>query len=148
VKLRVAAALACALLTASCVGPATTVSAYQGKAVHTVEAAISEMQTVVLTTNAYLKDRLWYAYAEAVVSKAEDNLSSVQSQFDSIQPPHSTKSDQLRATVDRMLSAAVSTLGDLRISLRRHEHHHLAELSDRLKKMGESLQQYDRKIAP
>ncbi len=82
--------VASALLLAGCVGPATTTAAYRGKAVHAADAAVSELETVVLTSGAVLDGKMLQAYAETVVSEAEDALSSVQGSFDSIQPPDDT----------------------------------------------------------
>jgi hypothetical protein len=127
------------LVLASCVGPATTTAAYRGKAVHAAGAAVSEMETVVLTSGAVLHGKIMQAYAEIVVSKAEDALSSVQGSFDSIQPPDDTVSDQLRSEVDDLLTAGLGEVSELRIALRRGAGEQVAELADALKQTSAKL---------
>jgi hypothetical protein len=131
--------LATALALAGCVGPATTTAAYRGKAVHAAGAAVSELQTVVLTSGAVLDGKMMQAYAETVVSEAEDALSSVQGSFDSIQPPDDTVSDQLRSEVDGLLTAGLGDLSDLRIALRRGADQELAQLADALRQTAAKL---------
>lgn len=131
--------VASALLLAGCVGPATTTAAYRGKAVHAADAAVSELETVVLTSGAVLDGKMLQAYAETVVSEAEDALSSVQGSFDSIQPPDDTVSDQLRTEVDDLLTTGLGDLSDLRIALRRGGGSQLAQLADGLKRTAAQL---------
>lgn len=131
--------VASALVLAGCVGPATTTAAYRGKAVHAADAAVSELETVVLTSGAVRDGKMMQAYAEIVVSKAEDALSSVQGSFDSIQPPDDTVSDQLRSEVDDLLTAGLGDLSDLRIALRREGGEQVAQLADALKQTAVKL---------
>src|SRR3954451_21262855 len=93
-----AAAVAVSVTASGCVGPATTVAAYRGKAVHAADAAQSAVQTAVFTAKGMLGDRILGAYGEVVLSTAEQDLSSVQQSFDSIQPPDDVASDKLRNT--------------------------------------------------
>jgi hypothetical protein len=130
---------AAAVVLAGCVGPATTTAAYRGKAVHAADAAVSELETVVLTSSAVLDGKMMQAYAETVVSEAEDALSSVQASFDSIQPPDDTVSDQLRSEVDELLSAGLGDLAELRIELRRGAGQQVAQLSDAMKQTSAKL---------
>jgi hypothetical protein len=131
--------VASALVLAGCVGPATTTAAYRGKAVHAAGAAVSELETVVLTSGAVLHGKIMQAYAETVVSEAEDALSSVQGSFDSIQPPDDTVSDQLRTVVDDLLTAGLGDLSELRIALRRGAGEQVAVLADALKQTSAKL---------
>src|SRR3954465_8271548 len=108
-----AAVVAVSITASGCVGPATTDAAYRGKAVHAADAAQSAVQTAVLTTNGLLGGRILGAYGEVVLSTAEEELSSGQQAFDSIQPPDDAVSDKLRDTLDPMLSSASSDLTDL-----------------------------------
>jgi hypothetical protein len=71
-----------------------------------------------VTTAALLAGRVTRQFADTTVSRAERNASSVQTAFDSRQPPGAA-SDRLRDRVDRPLAAAVSALTDLRIAVRR-----------------------------
>jgi hypothetical protein len=131
--------VASALVLAGCVGPATTTAAYRGKAVHAADAAVSELETVVLTGTAVLDGKMMQAYAETVVTESEDALSSVQGSFDSIQPPDDSVSDQLRSEVDELLTAGLGDLSELRIELRRGAGERVAQLSDALKQTSAKL---------
>ena len=55
-----------------------------------------------------------------LIASAEEDASSVQSQFDSVQPP-SAHADAQRAELDDLLSQAVEGLALLRITVRRGE---------------------------
>jgi ABC-type glycerol-3-phosphate transport system substrate-binding protein len=137
----VAAVAACCLVT-SCVGPATTAAAYRGKAVHAADAALSEVQTVVLTTSGLLRGRILQAYAETVISASEEAITSVQGTFDSIQPPDNTSSDALRKALDTLLTSGSSDVSDLRIAARRQNSKDLATLAAQLKKDASKLQAF------
>jgi hypothetical protein len=116
-------ALAAALLVslAGCVGNAATTPAYRGKAHLSAEAAVSAMQTAKLAVDSSAKGNLFDNYLEVVLSQAEDDLGSVQQQFDSIQPPNSIEADRLRQRLDAMLTRGAGLLADLRIAARRDE---------------------------
>jgi hypothetical protein len=125
-----------------CVGPATTVAAYRGKVVHAADAALSQEQTAVLTIDGLLRGRVLQAYAETVVSKSEDAMSSVQGAFDSIQPPDDRSSDALREKLDTMLSNGSSDVSDLRIATRREDRTQMSMLVANLKKDASTLQAF------
>src|SRR5690349_3217036 len=108
-----------AAMSTACVGPATTTDAYRGKVVHASDAALSEVRTVTLAARSLVDGRLFTAYADVLISDAEESLSSVQGQFDSIQPPDDHVSDELRDALDTLLSAGLGEVSTLRIALRR-----------------------------
>src|SRR3954452_15145980 len=83
------AGLLLALLCTACVGPARTTSTYQGKAGHTAEAALSQLQTALLAVSSSTHGNMLHSYLLVVLSESEDNFSSIQTTFDSIQPPDS-----------------------------------------------------------
>ena len=116
----VSAVLATTSLTA-CVGPATTNDAYRGKALHAAHAAVSELESSRLAVDTMLAGRLQHLYTETMLSASEDALSSVQQSFDSIQPPESRVADDLRASLDQLLSDANDSVRELRIAARRHD---------------------------
>jgi len=109
-----------ATLTA-CVGNAATTGAYRGKVHLSAEAAASALQTAKLAVDSSAKGNLFDGYLEVVLSQAEDDLGSVQQQFDSIQPPNSAEADRIRDRLDTLLTRGASVLGDLRIAARRDE---------------------------
>jgi hypothetical protein len=133
------AALAALLLT-SCVGPATTVSAYTGKAVRTASDALSEVQTARLAVQASLDGKLPRAYLETVLQNSEDALSSIENSFDSIQPPNAAKADDLRDALDSVLGDGSDAVSQLRISARRED---TAGLRSALSDLGPVAQKLD-----
>jgi citrate synthase len=128
-----------AVLLSGCVGPATTDAAYRGKAVHAADAAQSAVQTAVLTSKGQLAGKILGAYAETVLSNAEDSMSSVQNSFDSIQPPDDSKSDKLRNGLDSLLTSASSDLSDLRIAARRDDSAKMASVAQDLAALAPKL---------
>ena len=141
VRAGAAAALA-AIALAGCVGPATTEDAYRGKALHAAHDAVSQLQTARLTVATMLAGRLQHLYTEAVLSDAEDSLSSVQQSFDSIQPPNTDVADKLRADLDELLSAGNDALGDLRIAARRHDDATLRSVTHDIESTIDKLDKY------
>jgi hypothetical protein len=105
----------------SCVGPARTTSTYQGKAGHTAQAALSQLQTALLAVTASNRGNMLHAYLLVALSQAEDNFSSIQATFDSIQPPQSEVADQVRDKLDKILSDGSDGLAQLRIAARRND---------------------------
>ena len=110
----VAAASACA----HPVGPARTFGKYEGKARTTVESALSNVQTVLLTAKAAAEHRTFGPYTGIVVSEAEESLSGLPGTFGSIQPP-SARADRLRDEVDQLLSDALDHVTEVRVAVRR-----------------------------
>jgi hypothetical protein len=104
-----------------CVAPAPTTSAYESKAARTAEAGRSQVQTARMAAQSSLRGRLQQAYLETTVSQAEDAFGSVQSTFDSVQPPDDPAADRLRDNLDQLLTQGSDGLGQLRIAVRRRE---------------------------
>jgi ABC-type transporter Mla subunit MlaD len=73
-----------------------------------------------------------------LLAGAEADASSVQSQFDSVQPP-SARADAMRKKLDDLLSQALDTLGQLRITVRRGELDQLAEVAKPLEPVEKAL---------
>jgi len=139
---RAIASLAIALVLSGCVGPATTTAAYRGKVVHATDAALSEVRTVALAGRALLHGRMFQPYAEVMISGAEDALSSVQSQFDSIQPPDDKISDKLRSALDTLLTSGLGEVSDIRIAVRRDHPSQLPTLVTALDRVADKLQAF------
>jgi hypothetical protein len=140
----VASAVALVMLLAGCVGPATTVSAYTGKALHAAQAAESEVQTVRLAVDQNLKGKLQQAYLETMLSDSEDAMSSVENSFDSIQPPDNAVADKLRDDLDKLLSDSSDTLSQLRIEARRQDADQMAQLLSSLKPLAAKLDDFSK----
>ncbi|HST48661.1 hypothetical protein [Jatrophihabitans sp.] len=140
---RIAAALAGTLLAcAACVGPATTTSVYRGKAGHTAEDALSQLETARLAVETDRRGNLLHASLEVMLTEAEDGFSSIQATFDSIQPPDSTEADQLRDKLDKILAAGSDGLAQLRIAARRGDSAVLYSTSAELGAVSEQLQAF------
>jgi ABC-type transporter Mla subunit MlaD len=117
---RRALALLLALLTASCVSPSRTDRDYELKAGNSAKAVASSVATALLGVEAARRHRATGPYLSVLLGSAEEDASSVQSQFDSVQPP-SAQADAQRAKLDDLLSQAVAGLSQLRITVRRGE---------------------------
>jgi hypothetical protein len=113
-------ALLLALLTASCVSPSRTDRDYELKAGNSAKAVASSVATALLGVEAARRHRAPGPYLSVLLGSAEEDASSVQSQFDSVQPP-SAHADAQRAELDELLSQAVDGLAQLRITVRRGE---------------------------
>jgi hypothetical protein len=116
-----AAVVAGAAILAACVGPATTAASYRGKALRAANDALSQAETVALTTRELLAGRVLVRYADVVFSTSENSLTSIQGSFDSIQPPNNDNSDKQRDALDQALTAAASAAADIRIASRRDD---------------------------
>jgi hypothetical protein len=88
-----------------------------------------------LAARQYLEGRLPRAYADYVISRAEQDGSSIQTAFDSRQPPDSD-ADHLRSEVDHPLQQITGDLTDLRVALRVDDHARLRALADPLRALG------------
>jgi hypothetical protein len=119
-------ALLLALLTASCVSPSRTERDYELKAGSSAKAVASSVATALLGVEAARRHRATGPYLSVLLGSAEEDASSVQSQFDSVQPP-SAHADAQRAELDDLLSQAVDGLAQLRITVRRGELDQLEE---------------------
>jgi hypothetical protein len=130
------------LVCVSCVGPATTTSSYRGKAGHTAEDALSQLETARLAVETAQRGSMLHTSLKVLLSEAEDGYSSVQATFDSIQPPDSTEADKLRDTLDKILSDGADGLAQLRIAARRGDTAELNSTSAELGKVSQQLQDF------
>jgi hypothetical protein len=74
--------------------------------------------TAELGVQAADRGRAPATYLSMLLSQAEQDLDSVQTSFDAVQPP-SPAADRLRTEVGDLLTAAGDVLSDLRIAVRR-----------------------------
>ncbi|MEP7179679.1 MAG: hypothetical protein ABI775_11355 [Pseudonocardiales bacterium] len=81
---------------------------------------------------ASLRGRMMHAYLLTILSESEDAFSSIQNTFDSIQPPATVRADQLRDSLDTLLSDGSDGLTQLRILARRQDNHELAGQAHKL----------------
>jgi hypothetical protein len=100
------------------VGPARTLSKYEGKAVTTAESAQSAVETVRLAAETGDAGDAFGSYLSILVSDQEEALSGLQGTFGSIQPPDDA-SVELRRDLDDLLATALTEVADVRIVVRR-----------------------------
>jgi hypothetical protein len=129
---RAVGALLLVLLLTGCVSPSRTDRDYELKAGNTAKAAASSVATAVLGAEAARRHKATGNYLSVLIGGAEKDALSVQSTFDSIQPPDAA-ADRLRGTVDDLLSSATTGLTEMRIVCRRGELDKLPALADRLR---------------
>lgn len=125
-----------------CVAPAPDDASYESKATQTAQAALSAARTAILSTHTYADDRLPGTYLEPVLEDAEQTLGSVQTTFDSVQPPATAAADGLRAALDPLLQSAASDVTDLRIAARRGRSGDLASTADDLSTIADRLEAF------
>jgi len=140
---RVAGVLIVLAALGGCVAPAPSLSAYQSKAARTASAALSEVQTARLAVRQAQLGRIPHAYADVLVSGAEDAFAAVQGTFDLVQPPDDPAADKARTSLDEILSDGADLLGRLRIALRRQRADQLARLAEQLAPVAAKLSEYD-----
>src|SRR4029453_18982660 len=110
--------VAAILLVGACTGPVRSSPVYESKAGQTAEVVASGVQTALLAGDAAKDDKAYGGYLTQVLVEAEEDAGSAQGTFDAIQPPNQ-RADELRASLDDLLSDATDTLADLRIAARR-----------------------------
>ena len=136
------AAFAAAL--AACVqpvGPARTFDSYERKASDTASTALSAVQTGRLGAQTAKHDDTFAPYLAVLVSEAEDEASSAQTTFDSVQPPND-ESDNLRDDLDPLLTRAVDALSQARIAARRADFDEVAEQEPKLAQSARELDRF------
>ena len=110
-------ALALALLLSACVSPALGADSYRGKAANALDEALSQVQTAVLTMDAFLRGRVFATFADEVVSSAEAAGGWAQESFGAVQPPREV--DGVQREVSGLLAESADRLTRARIATRR-----------------------------
>ncbi|HEX8093729.1 hypothetical protein [Jatrophihabitans sp.] len=123
-------------------GPAPTTASYRGKAGHTAEDALSELETARLAVETAERGNMLHTSLEVLLSEAEDAYSSIQATFDSIQPPDSPEADRIRDRLDKILSAGSDGLAQLRIAARRGDAAEANSTSAGLGAVSQSLRDF------
>ena len=126
------------VLAAGCVSPSRTDRDFELKAGNSAKAVASSVATALLGVKAAEEGKAFGPYLSVLLGGAEKDASSVQSQFDSVQPP-SNRADEMRERLDEQLSAAVEVLQKLRITVRRGELDQLLEVAAPLRATLEEL---------
>ncbi|NNG41032.1 hypothetical protein HJ588_17375 [Flexivirga sp. ID2601S] len=114
-------------------------SDYQTKTRTTARAAAGIVATARAGAKAWQDGKLTHAYADTMVTEAEEDIGSVVSTFDSRQPP-TQAAIALRDRIDAPLESASNALSDLRIALRRSDHEGVKSATDDLAAPQRSLE--------
>lgn len=130
-----------AIALGACQAPARTYPPFEADAVATAEQAQSAVETALLAAQTASKGNAFGNYLSPAFGDAEDTATAVQGSFDLEQPPNRA-ADQLRATLDDLLSQASSALMDLRIHARRGQIDRLADVAQPLHKISSDLDDF------
>jgi hypothetical protein len=131
-------ALLCVVVVGSCVGPARTAQDYRLKASSTAGSVRGAVETARLGVLAAARGRITANYLSVLIGGAEDDASSAQSTFESIQSP-GVSSDGVRHQVLGTVGDAVSTLSHLRALVRRGDMGQLTRAARALPSMSQDL---------
>ena len=137
----VVAALALAGCVAHPVGPARTLSKYEGKASTTARSALSVVETVRLVAKAAADGKATGPYVTVVVSDAEESLDGLSGTFGSIQPPVG-RADTVREGLSGMLDDALGHVAEVRIAARRGQLSDLDRVASPLTTDAEILRKF------
>ncbi|MDP9181983.1 MAG: hypothetical protein M3P04_04300 [Actinomycetota bacterium] len=130
--MRRAALLLVLALASACVSPSRTDRDFELKAGNSAKAVSSSVATALLGVKAANEHKATGPYLSVLLAGAEKDVLSVQGQFDSVQPP-SNRADEMRSTLDELLSQAAEGLATLRITVRRGELDQLDSLAKPLR---------------
>jgi hypothetical protein len=125
VRLALLACLVTAL--ASCVGPTRTADAMHIQVARSAGAAVSDLETIRLVTQAQLDGKSWWFFTDIVVTDSETTLGTVESTLASRQPP---TAESARATQNALdaIGAAADLAREIRIAVRDHDDEQLRRL--------------------
>ena len=122
-------------------GPARTYTKYEGKAATTAKDMRSAVETARLAARVAARKGAFGPYLSVTIGEAEEDASSIQRTFDSIQPPNG-RADELRRELDDLLTEVVSSLSDLRIAARRGELSRLPDVAHPLDEQSQKLDDF------
>jgi hypothetical protein len=125
----------------ACTGPVRSFGVYESKGAKTAQAMVSAVETARLAVAAAAHDRAYGRYLGQVLAEAEEDATSVQGTFDSIQPPDG-RADRLRSQLDDLMTPTLSSLADLRIAARRGDFVDLPQLAAPLAGLSKRLDDF------
>jgi hypothetical protein len=133
------------LLLTGCVTPATGHDSYSDKAVTSVRAATSEVQTARLVLQLLSRHRIFVPYADETLTASEEAVGSISASFGSVQPPRGD--DQLRDTTAALLSAAEDAVGHARIAARRSDANQAGDAAVELRRVARDLASAEERLS-
>lgn len=132
------AAAAC-LAISGCVAPAFDSGAYEQNAVAALESAVSTSRVAATTLEARVRDRLTLAYADTVVTEAEDAIDPVTASFGVVDPPR-RQLDGLRSEVLDLLGEAGDLLAEARLAVRRQDGPAMRDAAAALRRLADDME--------
>src|SRR5689334_15483689 len=130
-----------ATVASSCVLPARSFAAYEGKAVQSAKESESAVGTALLGASQLVDHKTTATAGSVTMSNAEADANAAWAAFDSVQPPNH-RSDELRSQLDQIQQAATSTIADMRIAARRGDLDSLAASAHDLEGVQEQLRKF------
>lgn len=127
-------------LLSGCVVPARDDAAYRTDATQALQSATSVARTAEVTLRHWLAGDVTTAYADTVVTEAEQAIGPIQTSFGAVDPS-SRAVDQLREDVTGRLSDTESALALSRIALRRGDRDAVRRGAGRLDQLSAVLDQ-------
>ena len=134
------AAAACLMLS-GCVVPAFDTGAFERNAIGALESTVSTARVAALALDARVGNRITLAYADTIVTEAEDAIGPVEASFGSVDPPDPTL-DELRSAVLDQLGDTGDLLADARIAVRRGDSDTMAALAGELRRTADAMDQH------
>lgn len=131
--------LAVLAVAAGCATPALGYQDYETKTKDTAKALVGVASSARLGASAWLDGNATMAFADTLVTHTEDNCGSISTTYGSRQPPDD-RSLALRKQADPAIQQTCSTIGDLRIALRRADHDAVRQALDDLEKSVKPLE--------
>lgn len=132
-------AMAAGLALSGCVAPALDSGAYEHNALAALESAVSTTRVAALALDARAGDRLTLAYANTVVTEAEDAIDPVSASFGVVDPP-GPDLDSLRSEVLDLLGDAGDLLAEARLAVRREDAPAMTEVARELRRLADDME--------
>jgi hypothetical protein len=139
--------VALTLVLSGCVAPAFSLGSFEGKAGSAAQSMLSTVETALAAVSLSRAGKTFAPYVSEVLHYAEEDASSIQGSFDSIQPPGDA-AETLRSRLDDLLSSAVSTLSELRIAARGGKLSALRQIAQPLNDLAQKLDRFAGQYPP
>jgi hypothetical protein len=134
-------ALAAVLVLCSCVGPARSFDAFEGKAADTADSVASAVETARLAVEVAAQGRVFAQDLSVVLAEAERDARGSLDIFASIQPPD-PRSARLRTQLLDLIERAEAVLSNLRIAVRWGDLDRLPDIGRPLGSLGSELRDF------
>jgi hypothetical protein len=143
----VAMAFTVGCLLVGCAGPTVRDSAIHSQAQKSADAMVSQLRTVLLATRGVLDDKMWWRFADRVVSDSEEAATTVEATFSSRQPP-SDSSKPVYERVSKQLADAADLVTSMRVAVRMHDAAEVKSLEPKLASTADDLERLSKQVAP